>query len=190
MANANQQDKNRNKVVAGVGLSPQSSSPLASSQAGLYDDSSTGLQLVDVNGGSAVSKVRVAITNAEMLALRATPKTLVAAPGAGKYLEFVGATIFFDRAGAYTESADNMAVKLGTGAGTAVSETIEATGLVDAAGDVVMPVKPATSAVIAKAAAENLALVLHNTGDGEYGGGNASNEIIVEVVYRVHATGF
>lgn len=132
----------------------------------------------------------VALTNAEILALRATPKTLVAAPGAGYFIEFISAVIFFDRVGSYTETADNMAIKLGDGSGTAVSETIEVTGLLDAAGDVVMPVQPATSAVIAKAAAENKALVLHNIGDGEYGGGNAGNEVLVRVTYRILPTGF
>lgn len=134
--------------------------------------------------------VRVALTNAEILALRASPKTLVAAPGAGKYLEFIGATMFFDRAGAYTESADNLAIRFTDGSGTVVSETIETTGFVDAASDAVMPVQPAASAVQLTAACVNKALVLHNTGDGEFGGGNAANEIIVEISYRVHDTGF
>lgn len=132
----------------------------------------------------------VAITNAEMLALRATPKTLVAAPGAGYFLEFISAVMLFDYTGAYTETADNMAVKLGDGSGTAVSETIEATGFVDSTADIMIPVKPATSAAITKANGENKALVLHNTGDGEYGGGNAANVMRVKVSYRRHKTSF
>jgi len=125
-----------------------------------------------------------------MLALRATPITMVAAPGAGKVLEFVSAVLFFDRAGAYTESADNLAFKYENGSGQAASETIETTGFVDAASDAVMPVKPVTSAVILTASCVNKALVLHNTGDGELGGGNASNEVVVKVVYREHTTEF
>src|SRR5689334_6754948 len=54
----------------------------------------------------------VAISNAEIKALRASPKTLVAAPGAGKYLEFVSMTLFHDYgSNVLTESTDNMAVK-------------------------------------------------------------------------------
>ena len=139
---------------------------------------------------ATVQYAEVALTNANMLALKATPITLVAAPGAGKMIEFISAQLFFDYVGAYTETADNMAIKYNNGSGTAVSETIEATGFVDATADVAIKVAPAASAVITKANSENLALVLHNTGDGEYGGGNASNAVRVKVAYRVHATGF
>lgn len=125
-----------------------------------------------------------------MLALRATPITIIAAPGAGKIIEFVSAVLCFDRAGAYTETADNLAFKYTDGSGQAVSETIETTGFLTAAGDAVMPVKPITSAVILTAAGVNQAIVLHNTGDGELGGGNADNEVLVKVAYRVHSTGF
>jgi len=138
---------------------------------------------------TTIQHASVAITNAQMLALRATPITLVAAPGAGFYIELVSASLFFDYVGAYTETDDNMAILLGA-AGTAASETIEATGFVDATADTVMPVKPATSAAIAKSAAENKALVLHNTGNGEYSGGNAGNEVLVKVAYRILPTGF
>lgn len=139
---------------------------------------------------STIQYAEVALTNAEMLALRATPKTLVAAPGAGKMIEFLSAEVLFDYVGAYTESDDNMAIKYNNGAGAAVSETIESTGFVDATADSVIKVAPATSAVLAKTASENLALVLHNTGDGEFGGGNAGNAVRVKVAYRVHNTGF
>lgn len=139
---------------------------------------------------ATVQYAEVSLTNANMLALRATPITLVAAPGAGKMIEFLSAELFFDYTGAYTETADNMAIKYNNGSGTAVSETIEATGFVDATADVAIRVAPATSALITKANSENLALVLHNTGDGEYGGGNASNAVRAKVAYRVHATGF
>jgi len=38
----------------------------------------------------------VRITSAEILALNATPKELVAAPGAGRAIEFVSAALFLD----------------------------------------------------------------------------------------------
>lgn len=139
---------------------------------------------------STIQYATVSLTNAEMLALRATPKTLVAAPGAGYMIEFLSAELLFDYVGAYTETADNMAIKYNNGAGASVSETIECTGFVDATADSVIKAAPASSAVLAKTACENLALVLHNTGDGEYGGGNAGNAVRVKVAYRVHATGF
>lgn len=152
----------------------------------LADDAVTSAKLNE----STIQYAEVSITNAEMLALRATPKTLVAAPGAGKMIEFLSAELLFDYTGAYTETADNMAIKYENGAGATVSETIEATGFVDATADTVIKVAPAVSAALAKTAVENKAIVLHNTGDGEYGGGNASNAVRVKVAYRVHTTGF
>jgi hypothetical protein len=38
-------------------------------------------------------KATVTLTNADIKGLRATPKTLIAAPGAGKFLEFVSASL-------------------------------------------------------------------------------------------------
>lgn len=141
--------------------------------------------------GDGINQVAsVSLTNAEMLALRATPKTLVAAPGAGYMLEFVSAQLFFDYTAAYTETADNLAVRLGDGSGTIVSQAIEATGFVDATADTMTNALPKIDAIVSKTNGENKALVLHNTGDGEWGGGNAANAVRVKVVYRVWPTGF
>lgn len=135
--------------------------------------------------------VQVSLTNAEMLALRATPKQIIAAPGAGKIIELLSATLFFDYTAAYTESADNMAFKYENGSGAQVSNTIEATGFVDATADTQISVLQNTGAlIVAKTGAENKAVVLHNTGDGEYGGGNAANVIRVNACYRILTTGW
>jgi hypothetical protein len=146
------------------------------------------------NGAYAESPMlrvaEVEITNAEMLALRATPKTLVAAPGAGKVLEFLSIYLFFDYTAVYTESADNMAVKYTDGSGVAVSTTIEATNFVDATADTATRGIAVLDGIVAKTGCDNKALVLHNTGDGEYGGGNAANVIRARVTYRVHSPGW
>lgn len=129
----------------------------------------------------ALQSVTVAVTNAEFKAIRATPKELVAAPGAGFALIFDHAHITIDYTAAYTETADNMAIRYTDGSGVIVS-TIEATGFVDATADSIMvaaPIAPTTAPV-----AVNAALVLHNTGDGEYGGGNSANAISVTTFYR------
>ena len=139
---------------------------------------------------STIQYAEVSITNAQMLAIRATPKELVAAPGAGKMLEFISAVLLFDYTGAYTETADNLAVKYTDGSGAIVSEAIEATGFVDATADTMTTAIAKADVIVAKSGSENKALVLHNTGDGEYGGGNAANAIRVKVAYRVHTTGF
>lgn len=139
---------------------------------------------------TTIQYAAVALTNANMLNLRATPIQLVAAPGAGYVLEFISATLLFDYTAAYTETADNMAVKYENGSGAAASEDIEATGFVDATADTITFARKKLDGIVAKTGAENKALVLHNIGDGEYGGGNASNAVRVKVAYRVHATGF
>lgn len=131
------------------------------------------------------------LTNAQVLALRATPITVAAAPGAGKFNEFRSAVLIFNRTAGYTETADNLAIKYVDGSGTAASATIETTGFVDAAGDAITFAPPAATPPIITAAGElsNAPLVLHNTGDGEYGGGDAANTITVVVTYRIHSTG-
>jgi hypothetical protein len=126
-------------------------------------------------------KATVTLTNAQVLALRATPITLVAAPGAGKANIFERVVIEFDRTGAYTETTDNMAVKYTDGSGVVVSETIESTGFVDASADAVITARSAASPLVTA----NAALVLHNTGDGEFGSGNAANVWRVTTWYRV-----
>lgn len=130
------------------------------------------------------------MTNTEFKALRATPKTLVAAPAAGKVLQFLGGMLFFDYTAAYTESTDNMAVKYTDGSGAAVSQTIESGGFVDATADTATCIQPKIDAIAAKTGCDAQALVLHNTGDGEFGGGNAANVIRFQVAYRVVAAGW
>jgi len=126
----------------------------------------------------------VPITIAEMLAIRATPKTLVPAPGAGRVNEFIGAVFIYDYAAAFTETADNLAIRETDGSGTIVSLTLETTGLLDATADKMSTIKPLATDVLQLA---NKALVLHNTGDGELGG--TGSPCRVKVAYKVHKTG-
>jgi hypothetical protein len=137
-----------------------------------------------IAGLGLVQAATVALTNAEFLAIRATPKQLVAAPGAGFVLEFLEGLITIDYTAAYTESADNLAVRYTNTTGVIVS-TIETTGFVDATADSAMSMValPPTTAPLAI----NAALVLHGTGDGEFGGGNAANVITVTTRYRITA---
>ena len=130
----------------------------------------------------------VTVTNAQLKAIRATPKTLVAAPGAGKVLEFVSAVIKNSGgANALTESADNLAIRYTDGSGAIVSQAIEATGFLDQTAATVSNALAKIDAIVAYSAAANKALVLHNTGDGEYGGNAAADvTLTVIVTYRVH----
>jgi len=130
----------------------------------------------------------VTLTNANIKALRATPITLVAAQGSNKVIELVSAMLEL-KAGTnvLAESADNMAIKFNNGSGLAVSQTIEATGFIDASVDTITNSRPAIDAIVALSASANKALVLHNTGDGEYGGNAAADAtMVVKIAYRVH----
>lgn len=139
---------------------------------------------------STIQTAEVSLTNTNVLNLRATPITLVAAPGAGKMLEFISAILIFDYTGAYTESTANLAVRYTDGSGTIVSQAIEATGFADATADTSTNALAKIDVISAKTACENKLLCLHNTGAGEWGGGNAANALRVKVAYRVWSTGW
>lgn len=148
------------------------------------DGSKTTYSLVPV-----INVATVTLTNAEIKALRATPKTLVAAPGSGYVLEFVSAVLKNNGGtNALTESADNMAVKYNNGSGVAVSQTVECTGFIDQTAATLTSALAVIDPIVAYASGANKALVLHNTGDGEWGGNAAADvTMTVKVAYRVHA---
>jgi hypothetical protein len=139
---------------------------------------------------AAIYNKTVTVSAAELAAIRATPKTLVAAPGAGYVLQFLGAQLMLDyTAPGFTETADNLAIKFTDGSGLAVSDTIECTGFIDQTADTVTNAVPVKDRIAAKTASENKALVLHNTGDGEFAGSGGS-ALRVNITYAVVPTGF
>lgn len=132
---------------------------------------------------SHLRTIEVAITAAEILLLRATPKALVAAPGSGKVLQFIGATVIYDYATAFTESSANLVVENATG--TDMSEILEATGLMDATADQIRHMVPA---IVSPVILANEGLYLKNNGAAEYGGAGTS-VMRVKVTYAVWDTG-
>lgn len=141
-------------------------------------------------GEHSAQYAEVTITAAQIAALRATPKTLVAAPGAGKVLEFISAALILDyTTPGFTESGLNLGVKYTDGSGVQVSQTIECTGFIDQVADTATSALAKIDAIVAKAGCENKALVLHNLGGSEFGGSGGSS-IRVKVVYRTHSTGW
>lgn len=162
-------------IAGGAGLSTSATSnTLTISQ----DASSSIMQYADVT-----------ITAAEIKAARATPVELVAAQGAGNAVFFMGAQLKLNYGSeVFTETADNFAIKYTDGSGVAVSQAIENTGFIDQSADTMTNALPVADAIVAAASAENQALVLHNTGDGEIGG-NASDDstITLRIFYQVVA---
>jgi hypothetical protein len=160
----------------------------------IYFSSDEGL--IERSTGSAwesfspnIETAEVAITSPQLLALRATPKTLVAAPGAGYVLEFVGAVLLLDAtATAYVESSANLAVRYTGTSGAKVSDEIEATGFIDQTADTLTKARPKLDPIVAKSGCENQLLCLHNIGAGEYTTG--TGVMRVKISYRTHATGW
>lgn len=131
---------------------------------------------------------RVELTNAEIKALRASPKELVEAPGAGKLIEFVSAVLFMDYGSeVLTESTDNLAIEYDDGTGEPVCTTIETTGFLTASADQIMIAVPIVLAGTVTALANvNKNLVLINTGDGEIAGNaSADTTMMVQISYRI-----
>ena len=136
---------------------------------------------------SAMQYADVTITATEIKAARATPVELVAAQGAGAAIFFMGAQLKLNYGSeVFTETADNFAVKYTDGSGAVVSQAIENTGFIDQSADTLTSALPKIDAIVVATGAENQALVLHNTGDGEIAG-NASDDstVTVRVFYQV-----
>lgn len=147
------------------------------------------LEAGSANFDGLVRFAELALTSPELLALRATPKTLVAAPGAGKMLVFKGIELVLDAtATAYVESAANLGVRYENGSGAKVSDDIEATGFIDQTADTATYGRPKADPIVAKTGSENKALVLHNLGAGEYTTG--TGVLRAKVWYSVVSTGW
>lgn len=134
-------------------------------------------------GSAEIRCAQVSLTAAQAKALRASPQTIVPAPGAGFALQLIGGTVIYDYAAVFTETADNLVVRYTNGSGAAASAVIETTGFLDQTADQIRPIVPANDAAIAG----NAPLVLHNNGDGEFGGTGSPLRVVVE--YAVVRTG-
>lgn len=130
----------------------------------------------------------VEISNAELITLRASAKSLVAAPGAAYYLEFISAVLILDYgSAACTESADNLVIEYIT-SGADLTAAIETTGFIDQTVDQMAFINAAGIATDAASDIANNGIQLFNTGDGEFGTCTGST-MTVHIAYRVHATG-
>lgn len=92
-----------------------------------------------------IKSVVVAISSAEIKAMLATPKVLVAAPGAGKIIVPIIALFSFDFGTVQYANGGNVQIKYGTG-GTQVLANI-ATAAITAAADTLRWLSPVSTAV-------------------------------------------
>lgn len=129
----------------------------------------------------------VTIATGDVLTMATTPVEIIAAPGAGNFIEFLGAQLILDyNSVPYTESGDNMAFRYTNGSGVIVSQAIESTGFIDQTADTITNALPKIDAIVSASGAVNAALVLDNTGT-DFGAGNSP--LIVKVSYRIIASG-
>lgn len=119
---------------------------------------------LELEGIGIIRKVDTLIPTASVLTLNATPITVVPAPAAGTYLEFVGAAVFLDFATvAYGTIAagEDLVFKYTNAAGAQLSNQLETTGFLDQTADQVRLVRPVTAAVGSDAPVDAAAIVLH-----------------------------
>jgi hypothetical protein len=136
---------------------------------------------------SYLQTATVTVSTAELLALATTPKTLVAAPGADKFIEFLGAKFILNyNSVPYTEAGDNFGIKYTDASGVQVSSTTESTGFIDQAADMITNSIPANDVIVTAAGSVNQALVLDNLGSN-FGAGNS--EMFVQIRYRIITAG-
>ncbi|MDP3417859.1 hypothetical protein [Falsiroseomonas sp.] len=129
-------------------------------------------------------RVLVTVTSTQLLALFATPQTIVPAPGAGRALVFEGAVLHKPAGTAYAGIAagEDLSFKYTDASGAAVAGA-ETTGFLDQATAQTRYARPATAAsgVTDITPVANAPLVLHLL-TGEITTGNSP--LVVEVFYR------
>lgn len=137
---------------------------------------------LEINSLIQYGVAKVKVTSAQLLALNATPQTIVEAPGEGKFLELVSATVHKPAGTAYAGIAagEDLAIKYTNGSGTQVNTSLETTGFLDQTTAETRVTHASTTAAIEPV--ENAALVLQLlTGEITTG----TSDLYVTVYYRV-----
>lgn len=127
-----------------------------------------------------INYTEITLTNAQIKALRASPLTLVLAPGLGRYLDPIAMDLVL-KAGTnvLTEATANLDLRY-VGKAAGVLHTSEMTGFIDQAVDMTTRARVANDKIITRANCENLGLELFNNGAGEFGG-NAALDALLKV---------
>lgn len=131
------------------------------------------------------SYVRVTITNAQALALFATPVVLVPASGPGRVLNFIQAVIYYDAGGTVftTAAGRDLTVKYTNAAGAIVSTSLTTVGFADQATDQIRTLKQIVTDITP---VPNAPLVLHQLVANMTLG---TGLLYVDVFYSIHSTG-
>ncbi len=128
---------------------------------------------------------KVLVTAAQVNALRATPKTLVAAQGTNRLIQLIGGMVELSaNATQYTESAANLVIRYTNTSGVVVSQIIEMTGYITQSTRYLTSIQPCVDGIVAASAGLNKALVLHNNGAAEFGN-TGTGTLTIWLAYRV-----
>ena len=140
------------------------------------------------SAGPPLLSIRKTITTAQLLALNATPVSLIAAPGAGRMIVFEGATLYKAAGTAYAGIAagEDIGIKYTGSSGLEVA-ACETTGFLDQTTAQVRYVRARTGALAAGTVSDivpvaNAALVAHML-VGEITTGDSDQK--VRVFYRI-----
>lgn len=138
--------------------------------------------------GSVSIGTSVVLTNAQILAIHNTPVTLVAAPGAGKYIDVIGVTVATHYVATYSNGG-NLRLFWGShSAGNGASGVITASGLLTSiSADALLKVAGVPDGEIPPTT--NLPLVLEEINAVAFTAGDVGNTVTVNVEYRVVTTG-
>jgi hypothetical protein len=145
-------------------------------------------QLTDTENKVAgkIYESEVSLTAGEIKLLATTSKTLVAAPGADRVIEFISAVIKVTAGTAYAEPSapDDMVIEYS--GGQDVTASIDATNFLDQTDDEIRVIPFSVTAMAITTdleALKNTALQLTNTG-GNYTTGTGT--MVVRTTYRIH----
>lgn len=168
-------------------LSPTAGNIIIAGTTGEIDVASAGSTVTLSLPESQMATATVSMTATEVKALATTPIELVAAPGAGKVVQFMGASLklVYGGSNAFTEAGDNLGIKYTDASGVQVCTTIECTGFIDQTASTYTNAVPSADAIVAATGAENQALVLDNLGSNFAGNAADDNTLEVSVAYRI-----
>jgi hypothetical protein len=140
--------------------------------------------------GGLCSSASVTLTAAQILALRATPITVIPAPGAGYVIELVEGGAYLSYGSAAYVGAYNLQLKYKDGTGAVASEPIPSATFHSSvtASTAIGIEKISAGTAVAKTVCDNQPIVIHNVGGAELTTGDSP--IRIRVMYRVVPAGW